>query len=165
MVSPLLEKFTLPNGVSSRKTLWLSEMLQLTLKISRPASSADHSSLHHRTLLEPVAAHWHIALASRQHAFIDFNIYTIVFELVVSYEAGHEAVRESLLRRHKDSYTMDFVERMMGQSSAQRFNSNSLLKFTPLCVPICSFVCSSKSLTHYPEHPIRSLLLCPVPPL
>ena len=33
---------------------------------------------------------------------------------------------------------MDFVARMMGQSSAQRFNSNSLLKFTPLCAPACS---------------------------
>ncbi|CAL5228639.1 g11806 [Coccomyxa viridis] len=31
---------------------------------------------------------------------------------------------------------MDFVDRMMGQSSAQRFNSNSLLKFTPLSVPV-----------------------------
>lgn len=33
---------------------------------------------------------------------------------------------------------MDFVDRMMGQSSAQRFNSDSLLKFTPLCAFSCS---------------------------
>ncbi len=38
---------------------------------------------------------------------------------------------------------MDFVDRMMGQSSAQRFNSNSLLKFTPLYAPACSLYAQS----------------------
>ena len=37
---------------------------------------------------------------------------------------------------------MDFVDRMMGQSSAQRFNSNSLLKFTPLYAPGLFLICS-----------------------
>ena len=96
--------FSSPSKRHSASTGWLRERCcgssnaAAQLQISRPASSADHSSLHHRSLLEPI---WkHTASSSRQQSICRFFVNRGYLGVLAAFWKP-ESGRESLLRRHR----------------------------------------------------------------